>query len=817
MRSIYNIFLLISAIIIAFCGMGSITSSSEETFYAVLPSRIAGFEENRILLYTPEDGLLKLRIFDDYNTYRIIETKIFCGENIVVWDGLGWNSERLFQKLYHFQFDLVGLSGKQYSYSADHYLNLNNQALIFALPSSSSAYQNHPDEWFVETRLVYDGELVVEFRPKDKNLDTVTVSKSSPGGRINTYTLKNLLGKKKLENGSYIVLVYEKNSSFYKSEFSLDISESAPEYEIRITGDIMPDRDDSDDAIWEKMMMPATVINIGAVAHQKVFNDKSEKSGSLGTLHGQSQAVSVLKLESGWANIGAWNHETGEYVEGWIPEKNLKIVEPQAEYGLLLDKKEQTLTIFREGKRIDTLLISTGRISRNALYQETSAGSFLTDIHKADFSTNGLKYDYVIRYDGGNLLHQIPYSWGGEKKDYSVARALLGSKASHGCVRIQAEPGQNGINAYWLWTHIPYHTRVIVLDDPDERKAISNIVNQVFHTSDETSVPFPTVVDEPESERKINMTFGGDVVLGGRESYYGNPDSFPSYIESKGYGYPFERLTPLFQSDNLTGINLECVLQNSPDNEDKKKQWRFRGLPEYTEILTSSSVEMVNLANNHTIDYGPDGYLSTLHAIDGKLLYCGNGINTVIDIEGYRFGFGGCRETTYLEDPDLIGRDIQELKTAGADFIIYQCHWGEEYSPFHNEIQEAMARNCARNGADLVIGHHPHVVQGIDFIGSMPVLYSLGNLMFGGTINLTTYEGALVRVTFMPEETERRKRVLIHLIPVMTSSQAEIHNNNYQPVLAEGTEYISILDKIQKDTPFRLSEAVSLEPLFRGK
>jgi hypothetical protein len=228
----------------------------------------------------------------------------------------------------------------------------------------------------------------------------------------------------------------------------------------------MPSEDDDTAEIWRKMMLPSVVVDIGFHQHQKIYEQPNKKSKSLGTVHGQTQALKILELIENWALIGAWNHETGAYVEGWVPSESLKIEKPQTEYGLLFNKKMQSLTVFYHGEVFDTLQISTGLGEKEKLYQETSAGSFLTGYHRSSFSSNGKKFDYVIQYDGGNMIHQIPYYWGNGKKNFSAGSEQLGSKASHGCIRIQAEPSnKEGINAYWLWTHIPYHTRVVILDN----------------------------------------------------------------------------------------------------------------------------------------------------------------------------------------------------------------------------------------------------------------------------------------------------------------------------------------------------------------
>ena len=233
----------------------------------------------------------------------------------------------------------------------------------------------------------------------------------------------------------------------------------------------MPERGADDSDIWAAMMQPSVVVDIDYLEHQKILAAPEEKAESLGTLHGQSQGLQVLEISGEWARIGAWNHEEGEYVEGWVPLGRLKVVEPNPEYGILIDKKDQSLTLYYHGQRIERLLVSTGKMDKGHYDRETSAGCFLTGLHRVDFSTQGSKYDFVIQYDGGNLLHQIPYSSDG-RRDFTKGKTGLGQKASHACIRIQDEPGEeNGINAYWIWTHIPYRTRVIILDDPEERRA----------------------------------------------------------------------------------------------------------------------------------------------------------------------------------------------------------------------------------------------------------------------------------------------------------------------------------------------------------
>lgn len=461
--------LIVAAVtLVALTSIFSVTLS-EIAFSVVCKNKPASYRENQFEAICPEPGELEITIRDENNVYRILTQDVSAGSNSVLWDGLGWNGERLGRKYYEVCAVLRGVSGAEYDQTFNLYIEYSDQALIFALPSSSTAYTEEAGEWFIEFKCVLSGNFIAEFRRSDEPDDTEPVlcaSRPAKPGRINTVTLKELLGKKVLDPGEYTVTCRMEDAPGYTGEFRLSVREGkSGTIPVTVTGEIMPSRDDPDDVIWEKMTAPAVVIDIRAYDHQKVWELPDKTSRNLGTLHGQSQTLKVLSVEGEWTKVGAWNHETADYIEGWVPTDVLKVVIPETDFGLLIDKQKQTLTLFRNGDRIETLLISTGLATENAPEQETAAGSFLTESHRVDFSTNGLKYDYVIRYDGGNLLHQIPYAHGGGKKDFSPGTEHLGEKASHGCIRIQAEPGKNGINAYWLWTHIPKNTRVIILED----------------------------------------------------------------------------------------------------------------------------------------------------------------------------------------------------------------------------------------------------------------------------------------------------------------------------------------------------------------
>ena len=189
--------------------------------------------------------------------------------------------------------------------------------------------------------------------------------------------------------------------------------------------------------------------------------------------------------------------------------------------------------------------------------------------------------------------------------------------------------------------------------------------------------------------------------------------------------------------------------------------------------------------------------------------HSGNQELYVWEIGGHKIGFGGCRETNFLANKALVYRDIQQLKKLGCDVIIYSCHWGKEYSPTRNKTQERMAQYAVNSGADIVVGTHPHVVQGVESrrnskdTHSALVLYSLGNLVFGGTHDMQTFDAVLARVTLRFDDGGAYQGAALRLLPVLTSGSAP--ENDFRPVLAEGDDAARILALAQADSQVDVS------------
>ena len=591
-----KVFLLLLAVMIL-CLFTVAKADREGQFEIKRIGNINPYAENAFLVSSPEEGRLTIRVHDSICVYRTITQQIPEGETKIIWDGCGYNQEKLYEKSYNITAELEALSGQFYSVSFISPIEYPKQCLQYALPSSDCLYADNPAEWFLEYRTVTDGTVCIEFCEPESERIVYKYSVSAAGAKIGRKEFPDITGKKdKPKSGKYTVRVYEKSRPEQHFDFLLQVLERTPEKEpVKETGEIMPDRNMTDQEIWQMMMQPSVVVDIDFFKHQDVYELPDEKSRSLGTLHGQTQGLKVIETDGMWALVGAWNHEDASYIEGWVPYSKLKTEYPKQEYGILIDKQKQTLTVYRNGQKIDTLLVSTGRAEKNKLYQETSAGCFLTGYHRVNFSMNGKKYDYVIQYDGGNLLHQTPYDWGQQKKDFTLGRGYLGAKASHACIRIQPEPGNGGLNAFWLFTHIPYHTRVIILDDQEKRENEKNILIRGKKDAVSISSLHNMKTDElVPDEHSVTITFGGCLIPGGTKEFNNKKDSFASYLTKKGYDFPLQNIRTIFEKDDFTCVSIPAVNLTRSGNGAKSKGTGFAA-EGIQEMFRNASIDLAQI------------------------------------------------------------------------------------------------------------------------------------------------------------------------------------------------------------------------------
>ena len=309
---------------------------------------------------------------------------------------------------------------------------------------------------------------------------------------------------------------------------------------------------------------------------------------------------------------------------------------------------------------------------------------------------------------------------------------------------------------------------------------------------------------EKEAKKETKKTFDpvsltvsvvGDCTLGTDETF-DYSTSLNAYFDNYGSSYFLQNVKPIFSADDLTIANFEGTLTESTDRQEKT--FAFKGDPKYTEILTAGSVEAANLANNHSKDYGEQSYTDTIQYLENAgLTTFGYDRVAVKEIKGIKVGLVGIYVLA-----DGMGRqqqvidNIQAVKDQGAQVVIVSFHWGTEKSNYPDETQKALAHTAVDSGADLVLGHHPHVLQGIEKYKGKNIVYSLGNFCFGGNRNPADKDTMIFQQTFTFENGALVQDDVTNIIPCSLSSVQQY--NDYQPTPLEGEEAQRVQQKIQE-------------------
>ncbi|NLD51697.1 MAG: CapA family protein [Clostridiales bacterium] len=307
---------------------------------------------------------------------------------------------------------------------------------------------------------------------------------------------------------------------------------------------------------------------------------------------------------------------------------------------------------------------------------------------------------------------------------------------------------------------------------------------------------------------QIVLTFTGDCTLGSEEHLRDRPYSFDSFIAQHGYGYPFDKVLPILQQDDVTVINFEGVLSDSARGR-VKKTYNFRGPPDFVNILKAGSIELSYLGNNHTGDYGQRGYDSTIQIFEqaGHNWFATTeygGKTWVFEKNGVKVGFAGCYISYWVKNPQAVKQSFEQLQAQGCDFIVGVMHGGAEYSSQHDRYQQRLARFMVDNGAGLVVGHHPHVLHGVEIMDSATVVYSLGNFAFGGNKDLRSTQTMLAQFTLSFDREGRYMGQQLNLLPAHPSGT--LTHNNYQPILVSGQRADSIIDLVRRISPMEIQD-----------
>lgn len=348
-------------------------------------------------------------------------------------------------------------------------------------------------------------------------------------------------------------------------------------------------------------------------------------------------------------------------------------------------------------------------------------------------------------------------------------------------------------------------TRAVMLRSKEDKAAKTAATsNKTDKTTEDKSEQTSSNVDvqeikidtgDPESKKEVSITISsmGDCTLG-TDVNFNQSTSLNAYYNMNGPDYFFQNVRSILEKDDLSIVNMEGTLTDSTTREDKT--YAFKAPAEYAGILSGSSVEAANLANNHSSDYGGQSNTDTIKALeDAGVATFGFDQTKILDIKGVKVGLTGIYELAeHMGKAEQVKENIAALKEAGAQLIIVNFHWGMEKEYYPDDTQKQLAHLAVDSGADLVIGHHPHVLQGVEKYKDKYIAYSLGNFCFGGNSNPSDKDTMIVQQTFTFQKGELKESSDLNLIPCSLSSTSS--HNDYCPTPLEGDEKQRVLDKI---------------------
>lgn len=247
-----------------------------------------------------------------------------------------------------------------------------------------------------------------------------------------------------------------------------------------------------------------------------------------------------------------------------------------------------------------------------------------------------------------------------------------------------------------------------------------------------------------DSEKNsVTISLAGDVLLA---------DSVARQIDVHGVDYPWESVKSIFLSSDLSLVNLECTVGTIGEPQDK--EYTYRAEPETLEGLVNAGIDGVSLGNNHSLDFGRECFVQTLDYLEEyNIKYTGGGRNikalmepAIWEINNIKIGFISFSRVTPSVDwyatenragiangYDSNAKNMLEIVEKAkekVDFLIVSLHWGIQLADYPREIDVNIAKKLIDSGADCIMGHHPHVLQGIEFYNNRPIIYSLGNFAF---------------------------------------------------------------------------------------
>lgn len=325
-------------------------------------------------------------------------------------------------------------------------------------------------------------------------------------------------------------------------------------------------------------------------------------------------------------------------------------------------------------------------------------------------------------------------------------------------------------------------------------------------TAEPTVAPTAQPTATPKPFGAITITAVGDCTLGGNTNGSGGDKRFASYVEKYGYDYFLDNVREIFENDDMTIVNLEGPLTTSKDKQ-YGKTFNFIGPPSYVNILSGSSVEVANVANNHALDYGLDGLKETRRVLEGAGIgVCGFTAEYYTEINGITVGNLGFTEWDFSTSE--ITKAVKKARSK-CDLLLVSIHWGNELTYSMPTRIKNLGHKIVDAGADLVIGTHSHCYGEIEKYKGKYVIYSLGNFCFGGNKNPSEPFCTIFQQSFKLDGNGKIVDAGINIIPAAVTSNTAY--NNYQPTVLTGSYGKSLLKKIANLSNLTAADTLWLE------
>ena len=272
------------------------------------------------------------------------------------------------------------------------------------------------------------------------------------------------------------------------------------------------------------------------------------------------------------------------------------------------------------------------------------------------------------------------------------------------------------------------------------------------------------VVAEPVT---FTVSFAGDCTLGTDEAFDYSTSLNARYEAEGDPAYFFRNVEGIFAADDLTVVNMEGTLTESTARQDKT--FAFKGPADFAQVLVAGDVEAASMANNHSEDYGEQSYTDTVETLRAAGIQpFGYDDIAYLDVKGVKVALVGTYELAEHEGiEESMVANIQRARSEGAQVVLVYIHWGVEREYVPNEVQMQLGHAAIDAGADLVVGSHPHVIQGYEVYQGRYIVYSLGNFCFGGNSGPSDMDCMIFQQTFTVVDGQAQTDGAVNVDPVL--------------------------------------------------